>query len=389
MIVVIGAGVAGTAAALAAAARHAAVRVIDGGPGATALGSGAIDGATPSAQALAIAATLGADVGPCIVATTAGVLRRAAGADRSVLRLRESSTVFVPESSHPRWRGELLARLWDRSPLATEAKLRFVTGRVALVQGEAEHAMNDVELASRHDDPARLELLGTRLRQALPPGATAVALPPWLGASAARADALSALVGVPCGEVLGDPAGPAGERFVHARDAAFAKAGVVVTHARATSFARDDGGLFVTLEGRDVVRAGTLIVAIGGVAGGGILYTPSAAIAATALPPHPRPTFRASLDGPLVIGLNGRPMVVPGSMFGVAPEELGLPFGTETALERIGLLAPDPARADGERLFVCGDALEGRPRTWLEALASGANAGLAAASAGPTIAAAQ
>jgi glycerol-3-phosphate dehydrogenase subunit B len=388
MIVVVGAGIAGTAAALVAASRHAAVRVLDGGTGASALGSGAIDGelAGPlEAELRPIANTLGQELGECIVATTAGVLRRAAGADRSVLRLREGGTVFVPESSHPRWRGELLAHLWGATPLAREKGLRFVSTKVALVQGEAEHAMGDVELAARHDDPARLELLAARLREALPADATAVALPPWLGAERARADALSALVGVPCGEVLGDPAGPAGERFVHARDAALAKAGVVVTRARAASFARDDAGLFVTLENGDVIRASTLIVAIGGVAGGGILYTPSAAIAATALPPHPQPTFRASIGGPLVLGLHGRSLVVPGSMFGVPPEELGLPFGGTLALEDVGILASPSERS----VLICGDAVADRPRTWLEALASGVRAGTSAASAGPAIAAAQ
>lgn len=384
MIVVLGGGIAGTAAALAAAARHAAVRLIDGGPGATALSSGAVDGdASLGDDARAVLAALGnVELGETILATTAGLLRRASGADRAVLRLRSDSTVFVPDSSHPRWRGALLARHWDASPIASERKIRFVSGKVSLLQGEAEHAMGDVELAGRHDDPERLRTLGARLKEALPPAASAVALPPWLGARESRAAMLSEIVGVPCGEVLGDPAGPSGERFVHSRDAALAKASVLVSRGRVAALSRDDDGLFVTLANGDVIRASSVVVAIGGVAAGGIVYTPSAAIAATALPPHPRPTFSLSIESALAIGVDGHPFLVPGSMFGIAPEELALPYGSTTVLERVGVLA-ESARAIDPGVHVAGDVLEGRPRTWLDALASGTAAGLAAAAIGP------
>lgn len=386
MIVVIGGGIAGTAAALAASARHAAVRLIDGGPGATALSSGALDGDGPlGGDAKAVVSALGAvELGDTIVATMAGVLRRTRGTDRAVLRIRPDSTVFVPDSSHPRWRGSLLARTWDAAPLATESRIRFVSSKVSLLQGEAEHAMGDVEMASRHDDPARVRTLAARLREALPPAAGAVALPPWLGVRESRAALLSELVGVPCGEVLGDPAGPAGERFVHARDAALAKSSVVVTRGRVVSFARDDAGLFVTLGSSEVHRASAIVVAIGGVAGGGIRYTPSAAIAATALPPYPQPTFALSLESALTIGLDGHPFLVPGSMFGIAPEEIALPYGGVTILERVGVLAAS-AQAFGHDVHVAGDVVEGTPRTWLDALASGTAAGLAAAAIGPKV----
>ncbi|CAN5808001.1 hypothetical protein BH09MYX1_BH09MYX1_06470 [soil metagenome] len=386
MIVVIGSGIAGTAAALAASARHAPVRVIDGGAGATAIGSGALDGDAPigdAARAVLEALSL-VDVAPSILATTAGVLRHAAGADRALLRIEPRSTVFVPETSHPRWRGELLARHWNVSALARDHAIRFVTQKVSLLQGEAEQAMGDVELAACHDDPARIEALAARLAEALArtePRATAIALPPWLGAREARAAKLSALVGVRCGEVLGDPAGPAGERFVFARDAAFARASIRSTRGRVAAFARDDSGLFVTLQSGDVIRASAIVVAIGGLTGGGVRYTPSAAIAATALPPHPRSTFTLSLESTLAIGLDGRPFLVPGSMFGIAPEELAFPYAASTIMERVGVLVASA----GEGVHIAGDALEGAPRTWLEALSRGAAAGLAAAGGGPTI----
>jgi hypothetical protein len=109
--------------------------------------------------------------------------------------------------------------------------------------------------------------------------------------------------------------------------------------------------------------------------------TSAGAIAATALPPHPRSTFTLSLDGPLTVGVDGHPFLVPGSMFGTAPEELALPYGGATILERVGALVG----SGGEGVHLAGDIVSGRPRTWLEALVSGTAAGLSAAASGPRI----
>lgn len=372
MIVVVGAGIAGTAAALAAARRGAPVTLVDGGPGATALGSGALDGdATLDDDARAILDELAlVDLVPGIALTTSGALRRVVGGDRALLRLSAGASVFVPESSHPRWRGARLATVWADSALAHDASLSFSSTKVSLLSGDAERAMGDVELAALFDDEARIESLGARLRAALPPGTTHVALPPWLGCERARAAALSAIVGVTCGEVLGDPAGPAGERFVHARDAALAKAGVKIVR----STVKSTDGRAVTLDDGSVLRANAVVLAIGGVAGGGIHYSPSAAIASTALPPHPRASFTLSVDAPLALGHHGRPILVPGSMFGIAAEDVALPLGGDVLLDRIGVLPSGAPPA----LFVAGDVVADRPRHWLEALRSGVAAGAAA-----------
>jgi hypothetical protein len=58
-------------------------------------------------------------------------------------------------------------------------------------------------------------------------------------------------------------------------------------------------------------------------------------------------------------------------MFGVPPESLVWPGGD--GIERIGIISRAGA------ILACGDCAEGRPRTMLEAFASGARAGRRAA----------
>jgi hypothetical protein len=65
-------------------------------------------------------------------------------------------------------------------------------------------------------------------------------------------------------------------------------------------------------------------------------------------------------------------------MFGVAPESLAWPFEANPALDRVGILIDHDGRG-APGIFVAGDLVEGRPRTWLEALESGAHAGTLAA----------
>ena len=120
-----------------------------------------------------------------------------------------------------------------------------------------------------------------------------------------------------------------------------------------------------------------MVLATGGLIGGGIAYTPSEAILATALPPHPRHVFSCGIEAPVTIGADGKELLVPGSMFGLAPESICWPFSDDPLMERVGVLASG-GRASG-RVFVAGDLVADRPRTWLAAMASGVTAGRAAA----------
>jgi glycerol-3-phosphate dehydrogenase subunit B len=398
--VVVGAGVAGTAAALAARAVGADVTLVNGGTGASTLPTGAIAvcgwqrGEPPApidARAAAILSALDAFHIPdrgVVLATTAGIVRSARGADRALLDLEtlDQGVVLVPRGDYPSWDGNALARAWTDAPRAQIRTLAFVAADATIARWVQERALPDADLAARHDDPARLAWLAERLREmiarAAPGSAVAVILPPWLGLDQPRADALSAMVGVRCGEAIGLPGGPSGLRFERARDRALARDGVAIARARVVAIARAGDRWRVDLDRGEARTADHVILATGGLVGGGLEYTPAAAVRAGALPPAPRTTFRATIaiDGAdLPVGAGGAPLAIPGSLFGLAPESLAWPSADDPLLERVGVLAGEDGRVRGITSFgAAGELVADRERTWLDALVSGERAGVAA-----------
>jgi hypothetical protein len=140
-----------------------------------------------------------------------------------------------------------------------------------------------------------------------------------------------------------------------------------------------------TLESGDSLEdSDSVVVATGGLVGGGLEYCPGEAILSTELPPSARVPVRATVDGPLLIGVRGVPLGSPSSLFGAAPESHAWPFARESLLERAGILVDDGGRVRGapRGLFAAGDVAADRPRTWLIALSSGARAGALAAGRG-------
>jgi glycerol-3-phosphate dehydrogenase subunit B len=196
-----------------------------------------------------------------------------------------------------------------------------------------------------------------------------------LGIRNARAPALSRALGTACGEALGLPGGPAGARFEAASRRALDAAVVAVTEARCAAVEAAAHGWVVAEESGRTHGARAVVIATGGLVGGGLAYAPGEAARATALPPAARPAIVLSVRAPLTVGMGGRPLDVPSSLFGLAPESISRPWVTHPLLERAGALlegAPDGLLAAGE---VAADV----PRTWLASLADGVRAGLAAA----------
>ena len=394
-VLVIGSGIAGTAAALSAARAGARVSVVSSGPGASALAGGAIDlepwescgdRATPiGADERAVLDALGGfgvgDTG-VVVATLAGILRPARGADLALLDLGplRDAEVLVPDAELRNWDATALARAWNDSPAARERRLRFATSPVQIIQTRAEHDLGDADMAALHDAPDRIRWLAARLGEAKGTRA-AVLLPPWLGVDRARAAALGDLVGVRCGEALGGTGGPSGLRFENARDRAFAGAGVESVRGRIVSVTFDGSwrGWLETGDALDEVDA--VVLATGGLLGGGLLYSPIASVLASEPRAAGGPLVRATLDAPLVIGVGGAPLEPPSSLFGGAPETHAWPYVDPSLLERAGVLLGDPGHVRGAPtgLFAAGEVVADRPRTWLDALSSGVAAGSAAA----------
>ncbi len=389
-VVVIGSGVAGAAAGIAAATKVPSVVVLDGGSGASALSTGAIDytfwqdhrtaaGASLSEDEMVILTALGGysiSATGCTLVTMAGRVRRADGRDASLLNVPSGAGIAVADCNRPGWNARELASSWGKGYRSLET---------TLLRHTDESRLPDVDFAARHDDPNRLGWLAERLREGMARTSSrfaAIVLPPMLGVDRACADALSQRVGLPCGEAVGVPGGPAGLRFERARDRALSSVGAIRVAGRASTVEARGELWRVTTEAGEVLRAYAVVVATGGLIGGGLAYAPSEAVLATALPSHVSPPMRLTLNAPLAIGARGRPLDTPGSLFGFAPESLAKPFSRESLVETAGVLvsAPEVGTTHSPAgLFAAGDIVADTPRTWLAALSQGARAGTAAA----------
>lgn len=392
-VLVIGAGVAGTAAALSAKQAGADVAIVSGSVGASGLASGAIDlepwerattePAELDAFCTALLARLGATVGPAsaLVASASGLVRPARGRDLALLDLASlpAGRVFVADADASGWDAAALCRAWNAAPRARKRQLSFEPLAGHFLKHTGERAMTAVEIAARHDAPERLAWLGSALRDALAKAGACVAvvLPPWLGASAPRANALGSIVGVACGEAIALSGGPAGRRFEAQRDRALADAGVESAQGWVTRVTTERDEVTVELEGGDARTCDAVVLAVGGLVGGGIVYTPAEAILATAVPPYPRNVFSCAIDVAVAIGEGGKELVVPGSMFGLPAEQTSWPFSRDPLSERVGVLSRGSRAA--ERVYVAGDCMADRARTWVAAMQSGAAAGTGAA----------
>jgi glycerol-3-phosphate dehydrogenase subunit B len=210
-------------------------------------------------------------------------------------------------------------------------------------------------------------------------GARAVLLGPWLGASAARAVALSTAVGVPCGEALVGIGSPAGLRFEAARDRLLESLDVRRVRDRALRIARGEAeGFVVSLAEEGPVTCDAMVLATGGLAGGGLAYAPPEHEARVSWPPGGKVPFELSLEAPveLSVGRTER-MGIVGSMQGPELDVVAWPSdGRAGALETVGVRCAGVVAAPG--ICVAGDLVAGRPRTVLEAVASGLAAGATA-----------
>jgi glycerol-3-phosphate dehydrogenase subunit B len=393
-VVVVGAGVAGTAAALAAASSGASVTIVDGGTGASTLSTGAIDlvpwhladgpRPAPTQELRAMVDALGAyrlPDGGSRVLTTAGLVRPAAGHDSALLDVAAipKGRIGVVRCGRPAWDARCLARAWGD---------RFEPVEVPALRLADEHVIPDADFAARHDDQERLGWLSERLRDALArAGGTfaGIVLPAALGLEYPRAHALSTLVGVRCGEASGLPGGPSGLRFERARDRTLLAAGVKKLVAVATTVERKDlrgpsaARWRVTTRAGGALDADAVVLAPGGLLGGGIEYSPSETMLASVLPPRARPPFRLTIEAPLALGSRGRPLDLPGSLFGVAPESLAWPFVDDPLVCRVGVLVAVDGAAEAVGVYAAGEIVADAPRTWLGSLASGIRAGASAA----------
>lgn len=384
--VVIGSGIAGTAAAWALARRGVATTIVMGAPGATQLAPGVLDESAIGAPAAPVSGAVGALLTalggyvakPCAVATDAGVVRSGAARDGALLDVSAlSGEVAVPRFSREGWDADALVWLLSGSAATKGLALTFRAIDVGLARLSDERHVGDAAMAARHDDPTRLAWLAERLRQTNHKGPWL--LPPWLGRDEERATALSSSLGAPCGELATGLAGPSGFRFGAMRARVLAAEGVAAVRGFAEAIREGADDVVVTASNGALLRVDVVVLATGGLVGGGLGYAPSEAGVGGELPLEPRPFLVESLASSRV-GVDDMPLLVPGSMFGAAPETIAWPFVAHGALERAGTLIHDGGRLRGrQRIFAAGDVVADQARTWLAAAASGLEAGAGAA----------
>jgi glycerol-3-phosphate dehydrogenase subunit B len=288
----------------------------------------------------------------------------------------------LPRVDRPAWDADAIAVARARSPVARARNNRLKVTEVPVLRFDDEHRAADADLAARHDNGERLGWLAGRLREglALVEGTRGILLGPWLGAAAPRAEALSATVGVPCGEALVGAGSPAGHRFEAARDRLLDALGAKSIRDRALRVARSDGEgdgsrFTITLAGGASVHADAVVLATGGLAGGGLIYAPPEHGARVSLPPEGKVPFELSAEAPVALSFGrSERLGIVGSMQGPELDLVAWPQdGRAGALEAVGVQCEGVLAAPG--IAVAGDLVAGRPRTVLEAVTSGLAAG--------------
>ena len=276
-VAVIGAGVAGTAAAWAARRSGAEVVVVHDRPGASALGSGAADyepwerGAADhelAADARELAGELGYVAKVGLVATASGLLRPARAHDSAILDLSELAgrRVAIADVVRDDWDAVLIARALSDTPWAAQTGTSFEPRELDL--DPASHAAS-YDLACRFDDPEAARALAAALKKSRG-AADAWLTGPWLGVQPGTAERVRKLVEMPVGETLSPPGGAAGARFEAARDLALSKAEVSVRRGQVREVSVASEGIELRLDGDETLIADRVVLAIGGVVGGGV-----------------------------------------------------------------------------------------------------------------------
>jgi glycerol-3-phosphate dehydrogenase subunit B len=412
-VVVVGAGIAGLGAVVAAMPRGAEVRLLDPSLGASALAGGAVDdlpweqleragellGTIPVAAALEpeIEAFLqafglwelakpGAPL--CRLATEAGRIRSARGRDRALLdlgALPDGARVVLPRVARPEWDADALGPALSAERYAREHDLRFDAVEAKILRFVGEERVASAELASRHDEPARLGWLGDRLRETLTlerqqgRRVDALLLGPWLGSDAPRAAALGEALGMAVGEILSGVGSAPGQRFEAARDRLLGALGVQREPRRALAVRAVDAVLEVETDGgAPPIVTDRVVLALGGLAGGGIRYAPPELDAGADEPVAARVPFQLSLEAPVGLAAFGRRLDIVASVNGPTLDEQAWPTDADPSLlEAVGVACHGSMAA--ERIYAAGDVVADRPRTRLAALRSGLLAGAAAA----------
>jgi hypothetical protein len=365
-VIVIGAGVAGTAAAFRAVQLGQKVVWLTAGIGASCATSGALDwGLCDSGEQLAgpghalgeFATLIGWNLPRenARVVTETGVTREARGADAAILDLAglANGTLAVLDVGRPDWDASWVCRALNQDPWTRTRKLRFDPLRVDLLEPRLDPRLSPAEYArALAEQLPSLQAALAKALDTLPQRPMAALAGPWLCATLEVAKSFRSSK-VPVGEALSPPYGLAGCRFEAARDAWAAQQPLLERCAlRAERVTCQGGEVTVFAQGKRWT-APRCILALGSIAGGGLLLDAEQRVQLS-LALTPAPVFQQG----------GRPWLPAASATGVDVQSLGV-----GQLLAIGL-----AKESVPGLTVVGDLLSDRPRTALRAAESGLGA---------------
>ncbi len=374
-IAIIGAGIAGAAAAFEIARQGGRATVFHDLTGSSGLYSGALDleawqpAAPPSALAEGLSEfsqQLGAwelFAAPRHLPTLEGNVRASHGRDRAVLDLERcvGKRVAVIDLERDDWDAPLLAKSFAGSAWAVRTQTHFFAAPAAVLQKGFERRISGYDFAALHDAPERAQALERALRES---GVSADAwlFGPWLGLERPLAQELSVSLALPVGETTSAPGGAAGARFESARDQLLQRI-AHVERGRLLEIERHGRGYRLQLRDRAPQEFQVVLLATGGVAAGGVALERS-------FERRGGTGFRLSYTAPVALELDAEVVEGVSSLASVDFVERGL-----GALLKVGIAtASDGSLRDNPGIFVAGDAIAGRPRTALIAAQSGLQA---------------
>ena len=383
---------AGIAAAWAAVREGRRVVVLHDRAGASSLYAGTLDLDSPDDPnephvAAFFSALGGFRLGRGPVATSSGVVRTTYGADHALLDLTPlaGKRIAVADIGRDDWDAPLLARTLSASAWAVATHTEFVAVPVKTLRSGHERRTPPYDFAALHDDEQRGASFAAALKHASD-NIDAWLVGPWLGLALETVTVLRRLLPLPLGESTSPPGGPAGARFESARARLLDAHHVTLRNGRLTAVVPRGGRWAVRFEDAgsadepstsdklakpDELEASSIVLATGGVAAGGILFT---------LDPHRGGRgFELPFRAPVALAVDRDVQGGTGSLYGPSLETVGL-----GVLERVGIFTDADGRPAGvgdeaAGLFVAGDAVAGRPRTMLEAALAGLRTGTVAA----------
>ena len=378
---------AGTAAAFAASRAGAEVTVLTArqAGGATALTSGALDDRlwddrtlaektrTPDRELMRLEAAFVQALGiwqigsaTCTVATLSGRLRPARGRDASVLDLMQvpPGVVALPRADRAGWDADALAASYNDELFARERRSGSKPSTCfPALRRRARRP--DVDLAQAHDDPTQLAWLASDSRESRALADKARCCSDPGSASKRRAPRSSRRrLGKPVGETLSPPGAAAGARFrARAAPPRFARGAVLERTVLGARAGKATSPQVITLDSGAQLEADELVVAAGGLVGGGITCGREPAAVSTIK--LPAPTVIGGESGRAELAAMG-PIA---RSFAWSPDAGGLGDRTRRPLLRPERRCPRSHRRERGWLFAAGDVVADRPRTVLEALA--------------------